>query len=117
MAKFLKRSAVTSLQASLEAAEHLQPKHAALVAAAKQLAKRVDQLDKMGWVIDGKLDNVTMPTFLRYLEALGLTVEREPAKRGPKPKVREAEDADTGAASAAASREAKARAALSFVAG
>ena len=89
MASFDGLSAVDALEVSLSAADHLDLKHAATVAAARQLAIRVDELNDAGWVIDGKLDNVTLPVFLKYCEALGLTVAKEPAKRGPKPKVDE----------------------------
>ena len=89
MASFRKKLVATSLEESIAAAEHLDSRHAAVVAAARQLAIRVDQLNRVGWVIDGKLDNVTLPTFLRYCDSLGLTVDKEPAKRGPKPKADE----------------------------
>lgn len=74
MTGFESLSASDALELSLENAEHLSPKQAAVVAAARQLAKRVDVLGECGWVVDGKLDNVTLPVYLRYLEQLGLTV-------------------------------------------
>ena len=73
MAEFDQLTASEALEVSISAAQ-MEPKLAAAVAAARQLAKRVDTLDQMGWVIDGKLDNVTMPIYLRYLDQLGLTV-------------------------------------------
>ena len=80
MAEFDQLTASEALEVSISAAQ-MEPKLAAAVAAARQLAKRVDTLDQMGWVIDGKLDNVTVPTFVKALESLGLTVPRAPTTR------------------------------------
>ena len=109
---FEELSAVDALEVSIDAAEHLEVKHAATVAAARQLAIRVDELNDAGWVIDGKLDNVTLPVFLKYCEALGLTVDKVPAKRGPKPKEDEPKPSPIGS-----ERESRARAMLSLVGG
>jgi len=84
MVEFEKTSAVDALEVALANAEHLALKHAATVAAARQVAARVDVLSESGWVDpSGKLDNVTVPTFLKYLDALGLVVAAEKAKPGP----------------------------------
>ena len=85
MTGFESLSATDALELSLENAEHLSPKQAAVVAAARQLAKRVDVLGECGWVVDGKLDNVTLPVYLRYLEQLGLTVPATKATAGKSP--------------------------------
>lgn len=54
----------------------LNAKHSALVASARVLATRIDRLSGSGFEDEGgKIDNVTIPTFLKYLQALGLTVE------------------------------------------
>lgn len=81
--QFRHKSVTTALEASLKAADHLEIKHAALVAQARQLAKQVDLLAK-GRVIDGKLDNVSEALFLKVLDSLGLTVPKPELKRGPK---------------------------------
>lgn len=71
-------SVVEALAQALEVSDHLLPvRYAPTIAAAQQLAVRMDQLAANGWTDDaGKLDNVTVPTFLRYMEALGLTVPK-----------------------------------------
>ena len=51
MAEFDQLTASEALEVSISAAQ-MEPKLAAAVAAARQLAKRVDTLDQMGWVID-----------------------------------------------------------------
>lgn len=59
---------------SVKAATHLGPQDAAAVAAMLTLARQLDVLAEFDFVReDGKLDNVSMPTFLRYLTELGLT--------------------------------------------
>ena len=75
----LTESVVEALEQALVVADHLvSPKYAPTIAAAKHLARRLDTLAaRDSWVDDsGKLDNVTVPTFLRYMEALGLTVPK-----------------------------------------
>lgn len=56
------------------------------------LAGRIDFLNATGFVDEnGKIDNVTLPTFLKYCQSLGLTLDA-PAKVGrparQKPEVR-----------------------------
>ena len=82
MAEFANLSAVEALEAAIAGSDHLKPKHAFVIALARQIAARADLLNECGWVVDGKLDNVTMPTLLRYADALGLTLS-EKAKPGP----------------------------------
>ncbi|MFC9966324.1 hypothetical protein ACFVH4_19015 [Nocardia ignorata] len=44
------------------------------VAVLRTLAKTLDKLLETGFVTEsGKFDNVSMPTYLRYCESLGLT--------------------------------------------
>lgn len=50
-------------------------------AAALRLAEAIDQIDGDGLNPGGKLDNVSVPTFLRYMGALGLTPEARKATR------------------------------------
>lgn len=59
---------------AVAAASHLTDADAAAVAAMVVLARQIDYLDESDFLReDGKLDNVSVPTFLRYLDALGLT--------------------------------------------
>jgi len=53
-----------------------------------RLPKRlVDMISKNGFADEtGRLDNVSIPTYLHYLAALGLTVEPRQSKPVPKPK-------------------------------
>lgn len=80
MAKIIDESVSDALERSIRNAKHLRAEHSAPVAAARMAARRLDLLDQNGWEIDGKLDNVTLPTFLKYCQALGLIPElAEPA--------------------------------------
>lgn len=59
---------------SITAASHLTDMDAGAVAVLLGLAGAVDYLLKHdGLTPDGKLDNVSIPTYLRYCESLGLT--------------------------------------------
>jgi hypothetical protein len=58
---------------SIRAATHLTDADAGMVATLKMLADRLDVLTVNDWVVEGKLDNVSVPTFLRYCEHLGLS--------------------------------------------
>lgn len=59
---------------SLAAAGHLTDADAGAVAVLRGLAAAVDWLlDHEGLTASGKLDNVSVPTYLRYCDALGLT--------------------------------------------
>ena len=84
MAVFEQQGAVEALEVALAAAEHLTGRDAAAVATARQLARRVDAMAEYGWVDpdSGKFDNVTVPTFLKFLEALQLLPESN-KKPGP----------------------------------
>ncbi|WP_270318785.1 hypothetical protein [Bifidobacterium adolescentis] len=87
-AKFPSRNVAEALERSLKNAD-LKAVNSAVVAAARVLAERIDYLTFSGFVDEnGKLDNVSLPTFLKYCQSLGLTVDA-PAKVGrpAKPKV------------------------------
>lgn len=79
MSDFEGLSTVDALERSLEAARHrLTAEDAAAVEVLRRLAFMVDAMsvDGAGIYPDGRpkpLDNVTIPTFLRYCDALGLT--------------------------------------------
>lgn len=86
MAVFEQQGAVEALEVALAAAEHLTGRDAAAVATARQLARRVDAMAEYGWgdPDSGKFDNVTVPTFLKFLEALRLLpAPAERTKPGP----------------------------------
>ena len=77
MAHFEQLGMADALEAALGGADHLSAKHAGTVALARTLAERADMLSRNGWVdpLTEKFDNVTTPTLLNTLKALGLTVE------------------------------------------
>ena len=85
MAEFDRSTVAEALEVSIAAATHLTPEHAAAVATARRLAERMDVLSASGWLdpASGKLDNVTFPSFIKYLDALGLVMRAEKAKPGP----------------------------------
>ena len=92
-AKFPSRNVAEALERSLKNAD-LKAVNSAVVAAARVLAERIDYLTFSGFVDEnGKLDNVSLPTFLKYCQSLGLTVDA-PAKVGrpAKPKVEAKQD-------------------------
>ena len=85
-----------ALNRSIMAATHLEPKHAAAVAAARALAAKIDAWDVIvEWALDDAAvndrrpsvpanDNTSLPSFLKYLEALQLVPPAaEKAKPGP----------------------------------
>ena len=55
---------------------------AGTVAVLLKLAAAVDAIDASGLNPAGKLDNVSIPTFLRYVDALGLTPAARAAASG-----------------------------------
>lgn len=64
-----------ALDDSIRAA-NLAPELAATVATARVLADRIDTISRTNFIDEsGKLDNVSIPTYLKYLSALGLTIE------------------------------------------
>lgn len=54
-----------------------------IVAATLRLADLIDQIDDMGLNPAGKLDNVSLPTYLKYMGALGLTPQARAAAARP----------------------------------
>lgn len=90
--KFPSHNVAEALERSLKNADELKAVNSAVVAAARVLAGRIDFLNATGFVDEnGKIDNVTLPTFLKYCQSLGLTLDA-PAKVGrparQKPEVR-----------------------------
>lgn len=86
--KFPYDSVAGALERSLKNAD-LKAVNSAVVAAARVVAARIDDICETGFIDEnGKLDNVSLPTFLKYCQSLGLTVDA-PAKVGrpAKPKV------------------------------
>lgn len=64
---------------AIDAAE-LPPETIGVQKALLRIARAIDDIDGEGLNPAGKLDNVSIPTYLKYSEALGLTVK--PAKGG-----------------------------------
>lgn len=80
--RFPHESVADALERSLRNAKSLRAENAAVVAGARILAARIDSICETGFIDDhGKLDNVSLPTFLKYCQSLGLTVDA-PAKVG-----------------------------------
>lgn len=83
-ARFELLSVADAFERSLRNTPGLSAKDSALVAASRVLAKRIDLIADDGFIDgNGKLDNVTVPTFLKYLQALGMTIDvaqKAPAK-------------------------------------
>jgi hypothetical protein len=69
-----------ALERSLRNAPHLKAEHSVLVATCRMMADRLGVLEANDFMVDGKFDNVTLPTFLKYLDALGLTIHTEDTK-------------------------------------
>lgn len=68
------RSVAAATEASLADATHLTESDAGAVAMLRRLAKAADQVLQNGGLTEsGNFDNVTVPTYLRYCEALALT--------------------------------------------
>ena len=93
--RFPTESVSDALERSLRNAKHLRAKDAATVAAARALAWKIDHWDELAEqaISDAEVkgkgarpavplnDNTSIPTFLKYCAALGLTPEEEkPAK-------------------------------------
>ena len=96
--KFPKTSVADALERSLKNTD-LKAVNSAVVAAARVLAVRIDSICETGFIDEhGKLDNVSLPTFLKYCQSLGLTVDA-PAKVGRPPKAKpepKAEESKSG---------------------
>lgn len=93
--RFPHESVADALERSLRNAKSLRVENAAVVAAARVLAARIDSVCETGFIDEnGKLDNVSVPTFLKYCQSLGLTLVEpakvgRPAKAKPEPKAEE----------------------------
>ena len=94
MADFARESLSDGLERSIAAATHLTARDAGMVAAARALAARIDAWDVIvQWAIEDVTgegrpkvpanDNTSLPTFLKYLDALQLAPPAEKAKPGP----------------------------------
>lgn len=95
MTRFEQQSVSEALERSIANAKHLRARHSATIAAARALARKIDAWDVIvEWALDdaaqGKSrpavpanDNVSISSFLKYLDALGLTPEDEAPAFGP----------------------------------
>lgn len=96
MAEFAKVSVLEALDVAIAAATHLTPRDTAAVAAARALAGKIDAWDQIvEWALDDAAeregarpkvpanDNVSLPSLLKYLDALQLVPPAEKAKPGP----------------------------------
>ena len=94
MPDFPAQSLAEALDSALAAADHLEPKHAATVVAARALAEKIDAWQVIvEWALEDAAesesrpkvpanDNTSLPTFLKYMEALQLV---PPAKAAAAP--------------------------------
>lgn len=92
MTVFAKETVSEALERSLRNAKHLRAKDAAAVAAARALAWKIDNWSKLADAAISESgetgarpklplnDNVSISSFLKYMEALGLTPTVEAAK-------------------------------------
>lgn len=62
-----------STEAAISAATHLTDMDQGAVEVLRRVARQVDAQSEGGLTPDGKLDNVSIPTYLKYCESLGLT--------------------------------------------
>ena len=95
MAEFERESVADALERAIAAADHLTARHAGAVAAARALAEKIDAWQIIvEWALDDAAvndrrpavpanDNVSLPSFLKYLDALQLVPPAERAKPGP----------------------------------
>ena len=94
MPDFRPLSLLEAFDESLAAATHLEPKHAATVAAARALAAKIDAWDVIvRWALQDQVeaeakrpavplnDNTSLPSYLNYMKALGLVVPEVKAAR------------------------------------
>lgn len=100
MRGFAMESVSDALERAIRNASHLRARDAAAVAAARKLARKIDAWDTIvDWAIEDASDsgrplvpandNVSLPTFLKYLDSLGLVppqVAAAPRARGSQPK-------------------------------
>jgi hypothetical protein len=94
VAAFIVETVSEALERSLRNAKHLRARDAGAVAAARALAKKIDAWDVIvGWALEDAVDkkgrpavpqndNVSIASFLKYLDALGLITPTEVAAAG-----------------------------------
>ena len=83
-AKFPDSFIADALERSLKNSKNLKAVNSVVVATARSLASRLDYLFANDFVTtSGKFDNVTVPTFLKYLQALGLTLDMTESRAKP----------------------------------
>lgn len=92
---FEQMTVAEALEASIAAATHLTPRDAGAIAAARALADKIDAWDVIvQWAVEDAAesegrpkvpanDNTSIPTFLKFLDALQLVPPAEKAKPGP----------------------------------
>ena len=88
-------------EATEAALRNLRPlrRKAGLVAVIRKLARIIDDLDVDGTNSAGKIDNVTVPTYLKYAEALGMyepAAKQTPAASKAVPAVPKVDDSPGG---------------------
>lgn len=97
MANFTPETVADALERSLKNAKHLRAVDSGKVAAARALARKIDAWDVIvEWALEDVAesegnprpavpanDNVSLATFLRYVEALGLTSPVEAPTKSP----------------------------------
>ncbi|HWU30205.1 MAG TPA: hypothetical protein VN041_14070 [Microbacterium sp.] len=93
--QFERQSVSEALERSIANSKHLRARHSAAISAARALARKIDAWDQIvDWALqDAALgkgrpavpanDNVSIASFLKYLDALGLTPEDEAPAAGP----------------------------------
>lgn len=94
MAIFAEESVAEALERSIRNAPHLRAKHSAAVAAARALARKIDAWDEIvEWANEDAAetggrprvpanDNVSIASFGKYLDMLGLVPEDTPTASG-----------------------------------
>ncbi|NWN89196.1 MAG: hypothetical protein HLX51_11765 [Micrococcaceae bacterium] len=65
-------SVYEATEKAVKAADHITDEDAGAVATLLHVAQQIDAQTN-GLTPDGKLDNVSVPTYLKYCDALGLT--------------------------------------------
>lgn len=94
MSEFERESVSAALERSIAAASHLTDRDAGAVAAARALAAKIDAWDQIvRWAVEdaGETgrprvpanDNVSLPSLLKFLDALQLVPPAEKKKPGP----------------------------------
>ena len=91
---FTDESLEAALDRALESATHLEALHAATVRAARDLARKIDAWSVIvGWALEDAAesngrpavpanDNVSLASFLKYMNDLGLTPQLAPKSAG-----------------------------------